>query len=261
MNTDPNLKAFIAPHLDKIFPKIVFEGFGKATQSDIEGFERMLGCELGEDYKTFLLDYNGGTPLYNCLDMSTYNAKFKTCNIKYFFGFSENPDANLLIHFIKWLNEETISDGHKKFPIAIDEDGNYIFYGYGIYNLHRIMSYRQGSHNVADCINFTGFIQKFSYVNHQRNLSHAAILANDTVFLEKIVAEGWNPNFRYSFSETPLFIAIQQKNYPLAHYLLDIGARVYPYIPVSVLSENLKNEDSLLYNKLKNQMGYLLEEL
>lgn len=37
-------------------------GFGKATQQMINDFEQHIGFSLPDDYKIFLLKYNGGTP-------------------------------------------------------------------------------------------------------------------------------------------------------------------------------------------------------
>lgn len=38
-------------------------GFGKATQEMVNAFEQHIGFSLPEDYRKFLLEYNGGTPL------------------------------------------------------------------------------------------------------------------------------------------------------------------------------------------------------
>ncbi|MFJ7755056.1 SMI1/KNR4 family protein [Peribacillus muralis] len=36
-------------------------GYGKATQEAVKGFQEFVGFEIPEDYKQFLLQYNGGT--------------------------------------------------------------------------------------------------------------------------------------------------------------------------------------------------------
>ena len=37
-------------------------GFGKANEEDITEYEQKMGCRFPEDYKQFLLEYNGGIP-------------------------------------------------------------------------------------------------------------------------------------------------------------------------------------------------------
>src|ERR1035437_9899266 len=37
-----------------------FNGFGKATMKIISNFEKLIGFTLPDDYKNFLLEYNGG---------------------------------------------------------------------------------------------------------------------------------------------------------------------------------------------------------
>ncbi len=49
-----------------------FIGFGKASQKMIDDFEKIIDFSLPNDYKNFLLEYNGGIPE---VKYSTFNVK------------------------------------------------------------------------------------------------------------------------------------------------------------------------------------------
>lgn len=88
--------------------------FGGLSLEELTDFENTNQIELPEDYKKFLLDYNGGKPL---------KAKLKTpaTVVTYILGM-HNGDyyASLYKHINQFLNRLPLST----FPIATDPFGN-----------------------------------------------------------------------------------------------------------------------------------------
>ncbi|MBK8492221.1 MAG: SMI1/KNR4 family protein [Saprospirales bacterium] len=104
--------------------------FGKLSAEKLKQFEKSNSFQLPEDYKQFLLKYNGGTPLKPYL-------KEKDTNISCFFGLADEPDWFSLTNVIEDLAGRIPGSF---IPIADDSFGKLILKSLALENYGEIFS-------------------------------------------------------------------------------------------------------------------------
>ncbi len=87
------------------------------SQSDVQNLEKKLGVTLPDDYRNFLLTYNGGSPRPEGIDIQGYGDS----DVQVFFGIGRAIESSC----IGW-NLETLGDRLPEglVPVASDSGGN-----------------------------------------------------------------------------------------------------------------------------------------
>ena len=91
-----------------------------ATSESISDFEGKIGSKLPDDYKNFLLKYNGGQPLPNSFKF--FSNKEDGSSVDRFLSLGKEKNSNLL----KYYNNYKDRIPSYFFPIAHDAGGNLI---------------------------------------------------------------------------------------------------------------------------------------
>lgn len=94
-----------------------------ATSESISDFEGKIGSKLPDDYKNFLLKYNGGQPLPNSFKF--FSNKEDGSSVDRFLSLGKEKNSNLL----KYYNNYKDRIPSDFFPIAHDAGGNLILMG------------------------------------------------------------------------------------------------------------------------------------
>lgn len=84
------------------------------TERDVERVERLVGCRLPEDYRTFLLKYNGGTPRPSGFQVVKERLGTQEVRVEGFYRITED-DFNLELA-IKFSRRPRQADDDYEFP-------------------------------------------------------------------------------------------------------------------------------------------------
>ncbi|MES1213011.1 MAG: SMI1/KNR4 family protein [Singulisphaera sp.] len=87
--------------------------------STIEDIESEIGHVLPQEYRSFLLRYNGGQPCPDCIDIATFPES--PTDIQLFFGLGRNVESSDLRWVVKTYGS-LIKNG--VLPFACDSGGN-----------------------------------------------------------------------------------------------------------------------------------------
>lgn len=120
----------------------------KLSIQELEAFEAVNKIQLPEDYRNFLLQYNGGKPSLDLLPQ-------KDTNIAYFLGMhNDNYYSSIYWHIETFSKRLPLST----FPIARDYFGNLFIisihpesYGHIYYWDHENEPETQDGHNTQNC--------------------------------------------------------------------------------------------------------------
>lgn len=126
----------------------IINEYGRLYEIELSDFEKTNIIRLPEDYRKFLLEFNGGSPIRkNNLRPST--------NVNYILGMHNGPYyASLYKHIEMFKNRLPVST----FPIATDTFGNLFImslhkqnYGYIYFWDHEGEPEYQDGHNTDNC--------------------------------------------------------------------------------------------------------------
>jgi cell wall assembly regulator SMI1 len=92
----------------------------KVYQESIKALEAELGASLPQDYREFLMQYNGGAPSPNTIDVP--NAPDMPTDIQVFFGIGRSIESSNLSWNLCLALERF--PGQTLLPIACDSGGN-----------------------------------------------------------------------------------------------------------------------------------------
>lgn len=84
-------------------------GYGKAKEEDIVAYEQKTGCRLPNDYRQFLLEYNGGEPEIKENHLIFPEIKSSTMKVCYFSWITKTKEV--IKHYEQNLLEEVESLG------------------------------------------------------------------------------------------------------------------------------------------------------
>lgn len=99
-------------------------GNGGTTESQVRAFEADLGVALPVDYRRFLLEHNGGSPIICCFDVPGWGDSL--VNEFYGLGFSDYRSIDRAIE-----RRVDVLSTTQTIPIGYDPGGNGIFMGVG----------------------------------------------------------------------------------------------------------------------------------
>jgi len=100
---------------------VTFEDLGpQLTESDVRQFEWYLAARLPEQYREFLLTYNGGAPAPDTVDIQ--GLKGSASDVRYFFGIGRPTETECLDWRYEILRQHRIEAW--QLPIASDSFGN-----------------------------------------------------------------------------------------------------------------------------------------
>lgn len=105
---------------------MVYKGIKKIEFGDIERFANIYGFPEEESIKDVLYNINGGKPIGFCFGVETSDGSIKEDTIDCILSFNEDDDQNIYDAMEIMADQE---DG--VFPIALDENENYICYVMG----------------------------------------------------------------------------------------------------------------------------------
>lgn len=95
----------------------------------VSDLEKVISCNLPEDYREFLITYNGGQPNPNVIDIS--DSDFICTDVQIIFGIEREIKTSTLEYNLSFMYEiDGISDfiaNKKLLPIACDSGGNLYF--------------------------------------------------------------------------------------------------------------------------------------
>lgn len=97
-------------------------------------FEQQNGIKLPDEYRRFLLEYQGGNPEQYIFDFKHHNGRQDGAAICYFLGFYEDHSASLVVTYHGYQGHIL----HDLFPIAFDYGDNLICIGIGEDNFGKI---------------------------------------------------------------------------------------------------------------------------
>jgi hypothetical protein len=100
--------------------------FGKLAEDLLLEFEATIGTSLPEDYRAFLLKYNGGVPRQNAFSYADARGPYTDSVVRIFYGFHQGHLYRLDRTF--GLSRSVIPD--ELLAIASDPGGNLICLGY-----------------------------------------------------------------------------------------------------------------------------------
>lgn len=104
--------------------KLKIERFPPITQADIEHFETTYNVKLPDDYKAFLLAYNGGYPHISAFEFKI-NGRRLTSGVYFFCGLGDVTDYARLSEMIEYVREDCIAPSYIV-PIAGATDSDII---------------------------------------------------------------------------------------------------------------------------------------
>lgn len=122
------------------------DGVGTLSKDSLEVFERKCGCQLPDDYRSFLLLNNGGFPSPDCVQFEE-GGKKTAADVFCFLAIDDNrPGVSLEWHY------ETYSGRLPKstLPIARDSSGNLWLLNLGTENTGSIYFWDHGSYDTFD---------------------------------------------------------------------------------------------------------------
>lgn len=93
-------------------------GYGKLQIKDIRNLERHVGFKIPDDYRDFLLLYNGGSPAIKDRTISLMDVKQKI-TVDIFYGMRFNRNSNL----VDWYNEYKNDLFEKSFIMGRGQQG------------------------------------------------------------------------------------------------------------------------------------------
>ena len=91
----------------------------KLSETDISDFETRIGVPLPEPYRRFLMDFNGGTPVPNTVDIE--GLPETPTDVQIFFGIGRSVQSSCLEWNLTMLAERLKED---LLPIACDSGGS-----------------------------------------------------------------------------------------------------------------------------------------
>ena len=91
----------------------------RLSESDISNLEIRIGMVLPEQYRWFLLDFNGGTPTPDTVDIEGLPGA--SADVQVFFGIGRSVESNCIEWNLATLAER-LTEG--LLPIAIDSGGS-----------------------------------------------------------------------------------------------------------------------------------------
>lgn len=92
----------------------------KITSQDVESIEAELGAALPDSYRRFLLQYNGGSPTPDTVDVP--GAASSPTDVQVFFGIGRSVESSDLSWNLALVGERCV--GLHALPIACDSGGN-----------------------------------------------------------------------------------------------------------------------------------------
>lgn len=98
-------------------------GFGKVTEDEINTFEKEFDFPIPEDYRNFLKDYNGGTPMESENRIALEGAK-EGMVLDVLFGIGNSIEEDFRIS--TWIEEFTGEIPKTVLPIGTDVGGGII---------------------------------------------------------------------------------------------------------------------------------------
>jgi len=132
----------------------------RASESSITSFEAELGWSLPADYRSFLVETNGGRPEPSTFEFTTPSGQSDSL-VDWLYSLSDDPYYSLRRNreiFGSRIPDKTLSIGCDPFgnQILMNRDGEILFWDHeletteGVVNVHRVAS------------SFTSFVEMFS---------------------------------------------------------------------------------------------------
>jgi len=104
----------------------------RINHKDIKNIENIKQCVLPQDYKEFLLKYNGGSPNFDAFEIKNYfpNGRSSFADIRYFFGICHEKKSIMRNYDIyNKINGSKNRIPIELLPVACDSLGNVICIG------------------------------------------------------------------------------------------------------------------------------------
>ncbi len=140
--------------------------YGNGSTELVKEFENRLGIELDEEYRSFLIKYNGG-------DTPETHVGIRGCStdLRYLFGINTQEDIEHFLYVPVWENKQYL-------PIGEDYFGNFFVIGLSGENKGKIF-----------------------FCNHERGYAVKQIADSFKKFLGKCKSEEINPHARATIEE------------------------------------------------------------
>lgn len=97
----------------------------KLTSINIEELEANIGIMLPDDYRYFLLNYNGGTPAQEENVIDIFGAPRSPTDVQVFFGINRSVTSSNIIWNVDFIRECYADEN--LLPIACDSGGGIFF--------------------------------------------------------------------------------------------------------------------------------------
>ncbi len=143
---------------------LLISKYGNGSEEYVNGLERKLGIKLDEEYRKFLVKYNGG-------DTPNTHVGIRGCStdLRYLYGINTEESIEDHLQIPVWENKQYL-------PIGTDFFGNYFVIGLSDENKGKVF-----------------------FCNHERGFAVKQIADSFKVFLSKCKSEDIDPGAR----ETP----------------------------------------------------------
>ncbi len=206
--------------------------YGVLDEKRLILFERKIGTRLPEEYRQFLIEYNGGKPSPCDFRISE---KEREDSLHHFYGLHDGP---------VYLNLEQAYESYKArvpttmIPFADDPAGNAICIGIGSNDTGKIFFWdhelesedddEPTYQNVTEISNsYAGFLNSlFEWVDPEESLIEKIIRLNDLSALAQLIDSGYDIETTNGYDRTILENAVISANNDMISLLLERGAKI-----------------------------------
>jgi hypothetical protein len=202
--------------------------FGRLEIDELEAFQRRLGVSLPTDYRTFLLDYNGGQPWPERI----VTLKHGSTDVQYLYGIHAGPSWANLQCCLEDTKGRIVKEG---LPVGNDSMGNLFVLilhgkktGLVYFWNHELESAKPSYRNMEKVSDsFAQFIGSLR-IPDSSGLSEAEriIVLNDLAGLEAMVDRGFDLETKDDYGRTILENAAIHNRTEMIQFLVSKGAQL-----------------------------------
>jgi hypothetical protein len=219
-------------------------------ESDITNFEKNNALKLPEDYKNFMLQYNGGYPMPNSFKIKKYGASMMDC----FYGINAKTDIRDM-EYNKKIYKKRVP---KEFLIiGADQLGNLILIGIKDKYINKIYFWWHEEESDTDepvytniymiADNFNTFLNSL-YVTEEKKTEVLGQIfkSGDNKKIEELINSGWDINSPLESGMRAIEFAVILKNNEILKLLISKGSELKGALYKSLTNNNLEAEKILL---------------
>lgn len=192
------------------------ETFGNIDESEILSFEKNIGKQLPPEYRTFLIENNGGRPKPNIF--KTLRGEYET-DIQFFFGITKG-NYDLQENFQRLKNHVPF----EFIPIAVDSGGNRILLNLNTKEIYFFDSETEERYLISKT--FKNFIKGLYNLKEELSELDKAIYSQNIFYFKSRLEKGEDiDSIVNEFNQTMVTVASLGGKLKLLKFFMDNGAK------------------------------------